>query len=125
MRILYLMRVSFALAVSLLILHEMDAVYWKEWQLFGLSDDFSGRNIFVLVHLPAYIFQSLHKKWAIRVSQIISLFLIVHFVLHLNAFKTENVFTETVSFGIISMMVPVAFVFLVSSWLYLRRVCPR
>jgi len=33
----------------LLIVHEMDSVYWKEWDLFGLSGGVTG---FLLVHFP-------------------------------------------------------------------------
>ena len=33
----------------LLIIHEMDSVYWKEWDLFGLPGGVTG---FLLIHLP-------------------------------------------------------------------------
>ncbi len=33
----------------LLIVHEMDSVYWKEWDLFGLPGGVTG---FLLIHLP-------------------------------------------------------------------------
>ncbi len=33
----------------LLIVHEMDSVYWKEWDLFGLS---GGVTNFLLIHFP-------------------------------------------------------------------------
>jgi hypothetical protein len=36
----------------LLILHEMDSAYWKEWDLFGLPGGISG---FLLMHIPLYI----------------------------------------------------------------------
>ena len=35
--------------LTLLILHEMDSVYWKEWDLFGLPGGVEG---FLLVHIP-------------------------------------------------------------------------
>lgn len=35
----------------LLILHEMDSVYWKEWGLFGLPGGITG---FLLLHVPLY-----------------------------------------------------------------------
>ena len=38
--------------LSLLILHEMDSTYWKEWDLFGLGGGESG---FLLIHLPFWI----------------------------------------------------------------------
>lgn len=33
----------------LLIVHEMDSVYWKEWDLFGLGGGVSG---FLVLHFP-------------------------------------------------------------------------
>jgi hypothetical protein len=38
--------------LSLLILHEMDSTYWKEWDLFGLGGGESG---FLLIHLPLWV----------------------------------------------------------------------
>jgi Family of unknown function (DUF6713) len=38
--------------LSLLILHEMDSAYWKEWDLFGLG---GGEGGFLLIHLPLWI----------------------------------------------------------------------
>jgi hypothetical protein len=35
----------------LLILHEMDSAYWKEWDLFGLPGGITG---FLLLHVPLY-----------------------------------------------------------------------
>jgi hypothetical protein len=36
----------------LLILHEMDSAYWKEWELFRLPGGITG---FLLLHFPLYI----------------------------------------------------------------------
>lgn len=36
----------------LLILHEMDSTYWKEWELFRLPGGITG---FLLLHFPLYI----------------------------------------------------------------------
>ena len=33
----------------LLIDHEIDSAYWKEWELFGLP---GGESLFLLIHLP-------------------------------------------------------------------------
>jgi hypothetical protein len=38
--------------VTLLILHEMDSAYWKEWELFHLPGGLTG---FLLIHFPLYI----------------------------------------------------------------------
>lgn len=37
---------------TLLILHEMDSAYWKEWELFKLP---GGITLFLLIHFPAYV----------------------------------------------------------------------
>jgi hypothetical protein len=42
----------YLLTLSLLILHEMDSAYWKEWYLFGLG---GGEGGFLLIHLPLWI----------------------------------------------------------------------
>ena len=34
---------------TLLLLHEMDSTYWKEWELFGIR---GGVNVFLLLHVP-------------------------------------------------------------------------
>ncbi|NQT25010.1 hypothetical protein HQ585_06635 [candidate division KSB1 bacterium] len=40
--------------LTLLILHEMDSVYWKEWELFKLKGGLTG---FLLMHIPLlYLF---------------------------------------------------------------------
>jgi hypothetical protein len=36
----------------LVILHEMDSVYWKEWELFKLPGGFTG---FLLIHFPLFL----------------------------------------------------------------------
>ncbi len=38
--------------LTLLILHEMDSAYWKEWDLFGLG---GGEGGFLLIHLPLWL----------------------------------------------------------------------
>ncbi|KAF0108738.1 MAG: hypothetical protein FD146_624 [Anaerolineaceae bacterium] len=38
--------------LTLLILHEMDSAYWKEWNLFRLPGGVGG---FLLIHLPLWI----------------------------------------------------------------------
>jgi hypothetical protein len=42
----------YLVALVLLILHEMDSAYWKEWELFGIPGGIAG---FLFVHLPLYI----------------------------------------------------------------------
>ena len=38
--------------LSLIILHEMDSTYWKEWEMFRLP---GGEGGFLLIHLPLWI----------------------------------------------------------------------
>ena len=38
--------------LTLLILHEMDSAYWKEWELFHLP---GGAGGFLLIHLPLWL----------------------------------------------------------------------
>jgi hypothetical protein len=37
--------------LTLLVLHEMDAVHWKEWEMFGVGGGVAG---FLLLHLPLW-----------------------------------------------------------------------
>jgi hypothetical protein len=39
----------YALTASLLIVHEIDSAYWREWELFGLP---GGVELFLALHLP-------------------------------------------------------------------------
>jgi hypothetical protein len=39
----------YSLTVSLLIVHEIDSAYWREWELFGLP---GGPELFLALHLP-------------------------------------------------------------------------
>ncbi|HNX60778.1 MAG TPA: hypothetical protein PKK43_16870, partial [Spirochaetota bacterium] len=87
---------------SLLILHEMDAVCWKEWRLFGIGDDSIGRMIFISVHLPMVMFlfaaySSFQKRWAYLFSRGLAVFILIHFLLHVWAYN-EGYFTDVFSF---------------------------
>ncbi|MEE8391770.1 MAG: DUF6713 family protein [Anaerolineae bacterium] len=42
----------YLLNTVLLILHEMDSAYWKEWELFRLPGGVTG---FLLIHFPLYV----------------------------------------------------------------------
>jgi hypothetical protein len=106
-------------------MHEMDAIFWKEWRIFGFSEDLSGRQIFVLAHLPLcfiilYALANLNSKFGKVVSMLLSSFLILHFFLHFKALS-ENYFTEIISFGIISLILIVSIVQLVSTLMSLKQ----
>lgn len=86
--------------LSLLILHEMDAVYCKEWKMFAflkkLSDS-KGRLIFSALHFPLFvlIFLLVEYKFEI-IFWVLNVFLVFHFLVHLlmrthkyNGFKSN------------------------------------
>lgn len=84
---LRILHFSFILNLGLLLLHEMDAVFWQEWRLFGLTDDEFGRKLFILVHLPLFVFLlvgilNLGSRFGKVVSLVFSSFLVVHLFLH-------------------------------------------
>jgi hypothetical protein len=50
---------------TLLITHEIDSAFWKEWELFRLPGGISG---FLLLHLPMIFFILLGLVWILRQS---------------------------------------------------------
>jgi TctA family transporter len=98
--------------LSLLILHEMDAVHCKEWKLFvflkNLSDS-KGRIIFSILHLPFFliIFFLIEYQFEI-IFWILNIFLIFHLLIHLlttkqkfNNFKCKYSYLLIISMGLI------------------------
>ncbi len=87
--------IFFILGLSLLLVHEMDAIRCKEWKMFpGLSllDDKTGYIVFVAAHLPLLVF-ILYGLLLTNVGDFahaVSYFLIVHFGLHLLFLKHKN-----------------------------------
>ena len=61
----------------LLIVHEIDSAYWKEWKLFGLG---GGIDCFLLAHLPLLVARASYG--GLFYSMLVSLAGIVCFVLH-------------------------------------------
>ena len=104
-----LLKVVFVINIVLLILHEMDAIFWKEWRiLLRTNDDHKGRNVFLLAHMPLlmillFALIYLDTTFGKVVSLITGLFLIVHYFLHKKALL-QGLFNEKISFGIISAM---------------------
>ena len=82
---------SLLMAVALLMVHEMDAVTHAEWRLLpGLSllDDDVAREVFILLHIPLYVFllwalffATWKRRAALIVTGLILLHAIVHFLL--------------------------------------------
>ncbi len=69
------------------ILHEMDAVFWKEWELFGIASEYLGLIVFILAHVPLFLvvfygMMNLGKKSGLAISLVMGVFGMVHFVLH-------------------------------------------
>ncbi len=109
-----LARYSFLLNAVLLILHEMDAVLWREWRIFGVKDDAFGRVAFLLVHVPIFaliLLALVHftTRSGRAIASLMAAFLIVHFFLHWSAFS-RRLFNEPVSAGIIAAMLAVSLV---------------
>jgi hypothetical protein len=101
-----IMKYSFILNFIMVALHEMDAIFWHEWRLFGITNDAIGRNAFILAHLPLYciIILSINTSETLFgkvTSLIFSSFLIAHFFLHYNALA-EKYFNAPFSFAIIT-----------------------
>ena len=83
-----LLNLSLVIAVSLLAVHEMDAMTHAEWALLpGLSalSDKLGRDTFVLLHIPLYIglfWVLFFVSWKIVAARVFSAILIIHAIAH-------------------------------------------
>ena len=121
--IIDLIEIAFIFALSLLLLHEMDAVHKKEWNMFiTLKDmpDERARNIFIVGHLPLYfaVLFLMANGWMIGNYLLyygVDVFLIVHAILHFyfrkhKRNKFNSVFSKTIIympavFGIIHLCI--------------------
>jgi hypothetical protein len=99
----------FNLAVTFMLLHEMDAVRCREWRIFpGLSllENEVGFRVFMLAHLPLYglFFRAVTgQSTAGGVIRGLDLFFVVHLVLHLLYLKhPKNEFKDSLSWGCIA-----------------------
>lgn len=80
----------FYLGLALLVCHELDAVFRQEWRILpglNLLQDGSGRTVFILIHIPAFValfWLTGHISDVIRKrSQLgVDVFLIGHAVVH-------------------------------------------
>ena len=97
----------------LLILHEMDSAYWKEWDLFRLPGGIGG---FLLIHFPLYllglyglvlVFQGASAGWilslAVGAAGIFAFFIHTYFLR-----KGRPEFNTRVSKGILSLLLCVS-----------------
>jgi hypothetical protein len=120
-----LLLIIFTINIVFLILHEMDAIYWKEWKIFGISNDEIGRKGFILAHIPIFIlllFGLVYSEttYGHVISIILSGFLLIHFVLHAKSYS-QKIFNEVVSFGIITAMLVVSIAQLIITIMILLR----
>ncbi len=97
----------FYLALSLLILHEMDAIRCHEWRMFPLTfwmKESIGFTVFMLAHIPLFLWIFWMLQGPQREAMIwgMDIFCIIHLGLHL-LFLThpKNEFKDALSWGII------------------------
>jgi len=91
-------QILFLLILSLLLVHEMDAVWAKEWKMFVVLKDIAEETayrVFTLIHLPLYlfIFYFLFSGGPIAsyvLKIIIDIFLLGHVILHYRFRKHNN-----------------------------------
>ncbi|OYQ32988.1 hypothetical protein CHU92_13785 [Flavobacterium cyanobacteriorum] len=100
--------IFFYIGLSLLSIHEMDAIRCREWRIFpGLSllSDRLGYIIFLFAHIPIFWFiywQLAYSPYLSRFIRGFSIFMIVHAGLHLLYLKHKNnEFKDWISWTII------------------------
>ncbi len=97
----------FYLGLTFILMHEMDAIRCKEWRIFpGLSllDDLWGYRLFMLAHIPLFMFLFLGLSQTENSHLIFGLnvFFIIHVGLHLLfLLHKKNEFTDWISWTII------------------------
>lgn len=92
---LNILDVIFLFNLSLLFVHEMDAIRYQEWKMFFIlkdMDDNKAYNIFLLLHIPLYTVALCFIMSSFRTLgfYIIDIFLIVHLILHICFLKNKN-----------------------------------
>jgi hypothetical protein len=100
--------ILFYLGLSLLTMHEMDAIRCREWRIFpGLSllNDKLGHIVFVFLHIPLFLFvfwQLKHSQDLEAFIKGVDIFMIVHVGLHIVFLKHKNnEFKDWISWTII------------------------
>jgi hypothetical protein len=98
----------FYMGLSFMLMHEMDAVRCREWRIFpGLSllSDNLGFKFFMIAHIPLFIllFQALSQPENEKLIFGLSIFFVVHLVLHVLFLRHKNnEFKDWISWSIIS-----------------------
>ena len=100
--------IFFYLGLSLLLMHEMDAIRCREWRIFpGMSmlNDSIAQPVFIFVHIPLFYFiiwQLVNSKKIEKFIFGFSIFMIIHLGLHILFLKHKNnEFTDWISWTII------------------------
>lgn len=97
----------FLMGLSLIIIHEMDAIRCKEWRIFPLLsklDDKTGQAVFILAHVPLYYFcfKELSQNSESSLIQFLDYFFIIHLGLHILFLKhPKNEFKDWLSWSLI------------------------
>ncbi len=98
----------FYLGLSLLTMHEMDAIRCREWRIFpGLSllSDQLGQIIFLFAHIPIFFLMFWHMTHSKNIEAFMdgfSIFMMVHLGLHILFLKHKNnEFKDWISWTII------------------------
>lgn len=99
----------FYIGLSLMVMHEMDAMRCKEWRIFpGLSllSDSLGQKVFLWAHLPLFTLLFRQLSNPIHAEALIfgfNHFMIIHLGLHLLFLKhPNNMFKDLLSWSIIA-----------------------
>ncbi len=110
--------IVFAIVLSILMLHEMDAIMRKEWRMFKPLRNFNDKQayaIFLLFHVPLYaaVFFMMMSPYAIIVKYIADIFMVVHLFVHMLFRKHKyNEFNNKLSSAIIYLAAIFAFIHL-------------
>ncbi|MGD1843005.1 MAG: DUF6713 family protein [Thermonemataceae bacterium] len=97
----------YTLGLSLIFMHEMDAIRCYEWRILPITsflEDKTGMIVFIFLHVPLFyllLLPSISQSVAFKTG--FSIFLIIHFFLHLLfLFHKKNAFRDWVSWSIIT-----------------------
>ncbi len=97
----------FLMGLSLILIHEMDAIRCKEWRIFPLLsklDDKTGQMVFILAHIPLYYFcfNELNQNNESPLIHFLDYFFIIHLGLHILFLKhPKNAFKDWLSWFLI------------------------
>lgn len=87
---------SFYLALSLFITHELDAIRCREWRIFpvlSLLNERPARSIFIFAHVPlllALFYKLGNNPKAGNFIQYMDIFFVAHLIMHIFYLKHKN-----------------------------------